>query len=305
MPLDSPLAFAQGSLGVTNQFSYCSARAAQVYNARMKSAWLAAGLFFPLLALSVVSPQSSETAKAKTEKQKEVAAIPASQVPGRRELMRNKKVIVTTTTIAPGASLPMHRHERDYVGVILTDGQVRQTLADQGAVAGTSKKMGRVFGAMHVPGATGDKVQAGDTAYHEAGFTHAEENKGKSEVRAVTVEFLQPAGKEQDPQKKSNRYCNQNDKKICVEEKYLFCTDTFCVEDVTLDAGAVSTKHSHSTDHMLVAITDYQLTDEIVGKGKKVRTKKAGEVEYIPMGITHQLTNTASAAARFIVIAFK
>jgi quercetin dioxygenase-like cupin family protein len=56
---------------------------------------------------------------------------------------------------------------------------------------------------------------------------------------------------------------------------------------------------------MLVAITDYTLTDEIVGKGKKVRTKKAGEVEYIPMGITHQLTNTGAAAARFIVIAFK
>ncbi len=82
---------------------------------RMKSTVLAAGLFVPLLTLSVVSPQSSETAKSKpkAEKQKEAAAIPASQVPGRRELMRNKKVIVTTITIAPGASLPMHRHERD------------------------------------------------------------------------------------------------------------------------------------------------------------------------------------------------
>jgi len=90
-----------------------------------------------------------------------------------------------------------------------------------------------------------------------------------------------------------------------VDEKYLFCTDKFCVEDVTMDPGAMSTKHSHSTDHMLVAVTDYQLTDVIVGKPKKVRTKKAGEVEYIPAGITHQLTNTGAAKARFVVIAFK
>ena len=276
----------------------------------MKSALLAAGLIVPLLAFSAVSPQSSGTSKSKpktetkAEKSKAPAAIPAAQLPGRRELLRNKRVIASTVALAPGKDLPMHRHEHDYVSVVLTDGQIRQTLADQGAVAGTGKKMGRMFGAMHVPGATGDKVQAGDTAYHQAGYTHAEENKGKSEVRAVTVDFLEPAGKEQDPQKKSNRYCNQNDKKICVDEKYLFCTNKFCVEDVTMDPGAVSTKHSHSTDHMLVAITDYQLTDDIVGKGKKVRTKKAGEVEYIPMGITHQLTNTGGAAERFIVIAF-
>lgn len=266
---------------------------------RMKRALLAAVL---LALLSVATSQSSE----KKEKQKDaVATIPASQVPGRRELMRNKKVIVTTTTIAPGASLPMHRHEHDYVGVLLTDGQIRQTIADQGAVAGTGKKVGRVFGAMHVPGATGDKVQAGEAAYHQAGFTHAEENKGKSEVRAVTIDFLEAAGKQQDPPRGSNKYCNENDKKICVDEKYLFCTDKFCVEDVTMDPGAISTKHSHSSDHMLVAITDYTLSDVIVGKGKKLRTKKAGEVEYIPMGITHQLTNTGSAKARFIVIAFK
>lgn len=301
---------------------------------RMKSMLLVAGLMGPLLALSAFSHQPSEepTTKAKAEKQKDakaekqkeaaVAAIPASQVPGRRELMRNKHVIVSTTAIPPGASLPMHRHEHDYVGVILTDGQIRQIIADQGAMAGTGKKVGRVFGAMHVPGATGDKVQAGDVGYHQAGYTHAEENRGKTETRAVTIDFLEPAGKQQDPQHGANKYCGEEPSavshqpsekanatpkapKACVDEKYLFCTDKFCVEDVTMDPGAVSTKHSHSTDHMLVAVTDYQLTDVIVGKPKKVRAKKAGEVEYIPAGITHQLTNTGGAKARFVVIAFK
>lgn len=272
---------------------------------RMKCVLLVA-LFIAQLPL--VLSQSSASTKPKNEGSKEakaVAAIPAAQVPGRRELMRNKKVIVYTISLAPGASLPMHRHEHDYVTVMLTDGQMRETVSDQGAVAGTGKKMGRVFGAMHVPGAAGDRIEAGETVYHQAGYTHSDENKGKAEMRAVAIDFLGPAGKQQDPQKKTNKYCNENDKKLCVDEKYLFCSDQFCVEDVTMDPGAVSTKHSHSTDHMIVALTDYTLSDVIAGKGKKVRTRKAGEIEYIPMGITHQLTNTGPAKTRFIVIAFK
>jgi oxalate decarboxylase/phosphoglucose isomerase-like protein (cupin superfamily) len=55
---------------------------------------------------------------------------------------------------------------------------------------------------------------------------------------------------------------------------------------------------------MLVALTDYQLTD-VSQKGKVIRSQKAGEVEYIPAGITHQLTNSGERQARFVVIAFK
>jgi quercetin dioxygenase-like cupin family protein len=35
-----------------------------------------------------------------------------------------------------------------------------------------------------------------------------------------------------------------------------------------------------------------------------VRTKKAGEVEYIKSGINHQLSNTGKLPARFIVVLF-
>lgn len=230
--------------------------------------------------------------------------MPAAQIPQRHELMHNKKVVVSTTELAPGKSVPMHRHEHDYFTVVLTDGQLRETVADQGAMTSGGKKMGRVFGAMHVPGASGDKLQAGEVVYNRAGYTHADENKGKTTMRAVTVDFLEPAGKQQDASRKSNKYCNENDKNACVEEKYLFCTDRFCVEDVTMAPRAQSTKHSHATDHMLIALTDYQLTDNITGKGTIVRTKKAGEVEYIKSGINHQLNNTGKLPARFIVVLF-
>lgn len=250
-----------------------------------------------LLTLSLCA--SAQQSASPQSKQSSDAAAPV-----RHELLRNNKVIVTAAELSPGQILPMHKHEHDYVVVRIDEGQIRETVQDQGAMRSGSKKMGRMFGAMHVPGATGDKVQAGDVQFHEAGYTHSEENKGKSAVRSILVDFLEPVGKEVDPQHKSNKYCNAGSNKICVEERYLGCTEKFCIEEVMMDAGAVTSKHSHSTDHMLIAVSDYQLSDAIVGKGTRVRSKKSGEVEYIRSGITHQLTNSGTPA-RFVVIAFK
>jgi quercetin dioxygenase-like cupin family protein len=74
---------------------------------------------------------------------------------------------------------------------------------------------------------------------------------------------------------------------------------------VSIAPGAVTTRHSHATDHMLVAVSDFELTDQIEGKGAVVRTPKSGEVEYLPAGITHRLTNTGQVPARFTVILWR
>jgi quercetin dioxygenase-like cupin family protein len=262
---------------------------------------------------SAVSPQSSDKPKAKDDKEKTVVSIPASQIPQRKELLRNKKVIVSMSELEPGKSVPMHRHEHDYLTVVLTAGSLREIAADQGAMKSGTKKVGRMFGALHVPGANADKVQPGDVDYHEAGYTHGDENKGKTTLRALTIEFLEPAGTKKEGSSggkhDNSRYCvtrnGVEDKKKCVEEKYLFCTAQFCVEEVTMDPGAQSTRHTHATDHMLIAVTDYRLTDEIAKKPTKVRTKKPGEFEYIAAPLTHQLTNAGDKPVKMVAIMFE
>lgn len=285
----------------------------------MKHLWMVVALFITVGASAQTpKPKSESKSGAKLEAQ---ATIASAQVPGRKELLRNKRVTVATVELPAGQSTPMHRHERDALSIVLTDGQLRETLGD---ASGATKKIGRGFsrlgGAMRV--SSGDRVAAGDVRYHEAGYTHSEENRSKDTMRAVVIEFADKAGKQQDPQRRSNRYCNEKPSVVssqpsektkaraCVEEKYLFCTDCFCAEEVTMDPGAVTSRHSHATDHMLVAVTHYQLTDvaspEIRGKqSKKIRTKKAGEVEYIASGIAHQLTNTGGEKARFVVVTFR
>jgi len=43
----------------------------------------------------------------------------------------------------------------------------------------------------------------------------------------------------------------------------------------------------------------------VEGKGTNVRVQQSGSVEYIPAGITHQLTNISHHPVRFLVMVFR
>jgi quercetin dioxygenase-like cupin family protein len=203
----------------------------------------------------------------------------------RKEILRNDRLNAYLIELKPGESAPMHRHDHDVLAVFITGGERKVT-----AEGGTPVK---------------EKSAPGEVRFRAGGFAHATENIGGSLFRVVDVEFEAPQGKKEPPAHKRNHYCNPGSRTACVTEKYLFCTTKFCVEDVTMGPGAKSTQHSHDTEHMLVAISDYSLADDTVGKGVIQREVQSGGVEYLPAGINHVLTNTGKAEARFIAIIFK
>lgn len=210
--------------------------------------------------------------------------IPASEVPQSKEILRNHRVTISRLELAPREATPMHKHDRDMLEVFVNRGHTQNTVSG------------------HKPAA--DNMAAGEVRFLNAGYVHAVENEGPDALRVVMVEFADPQGKKEQLGTAS-RYCNPGSTTACVDEKNLFCTARVCVEDVSMAPGAVSTKHSHPTDHMLVAVSDYELTDQIEGKGTVVRTRKSGEVEYILAGINHRLTNTGPASARFVVLVWR
>ena len=212
------------------------------------------------------------------------APIPGSEVPQRKEILRNDRVTVSLLELAPGEATPMLQHDRDMLAVFVNGGRTRNT----------------VFG--HKP--AGDNMAVGETRFHKAGYTHAIKNEGAGPFRVVIVEFADPQGKMKQVGPASH-YCNPGSTAACVDEKNLFCTAKVCVEDVSIAPGAVTIKHSHATPHMLVAVSDYELTDQVEGKGTVARSRKSGEVEYIPAGISHRLTNAGQAPARFTVILWR
>jgi uncharacterized RmlC-like cupin family protein len=212
------------------------------------------------------------------------APIPDTEVPQRHEILRNRRVNVSLLELAPNDATPMHRHEHDMLSVFVRGGRTQNTL----------------FGHK----ATADKMAVGEVRFRNAGYTHATKNAGADPFRVVIVDFTDPQGKMKEVGTTSH-YCNPGRTTACVNEKKLFCTAKVCVEDVTMAPGAVTSKHSHATDHMLVAVSDYELTDNVEGKGTVVRSRKSGEVEYIQAGITHQLTNSGQAPAHFTVILWR
>ncbi len=124
-------------------------------------------------------------------------------------------------------------------------------------------------------------------------------------LQAVTVEFANSQGPVERKPPAASRYCNPGSRTACVAENYLLCTAKMCVEEVTMGVDAVTTKHSHDTDHMIIALSDYSLADDIAGDGVVMRNVKSGGVEYIPAGITHTLTNKSGGDIRFVVVLFR
>jgi len=212
------------------------------------------------------------------------APIPDSEVPQRKEILRNDRVTVSLLELAPGEATRMHQYDRDMLAVFVNGGRTRDTMLG------------------HKPAV--DKMAVGEARFRSAGYAHAIKNEGAGPFRVVMVEFADPQG-EMKRGGTASHYCNPGSTAACVDEKSLFCTARICVVDVRIAPGAVTTKHSHATDHMLVAVSDYELTDQVEGKGTVVRSRKSGEVEYIPAGITHRQTNTGQALARFTVILWR
>ena len=213
------------------------------------------------------------------------APVPDSSVEQRRVIFNNPRVTVTRFDFAPGEAIPMHQHAHDILAVFIDGGRLRETV--QG----------------HKP--SDEKMYAGEVRFHPQGYAHATRNLEVEPFRVAVVEFADPQGSLEKMKPKKTHYCNPGSKTACVDEIDLFCTAKVCVEEVTIAPGAVTTKHSHTTDHMLVAISDYELTDKVEGKGTVVRTRKSGEVEYIPAGITHQLSNSGKQPAHFVVVLWR
>jgi quercetin dioxygenase-like cupin family protein len=192
-----------------------------------------------------------------------------------KPILQNSRVTVSRVEIPPHTTIDAGKHDRGLLTVIVGD---------------KSRK---------------SNLQPGATFYSPAGTVERTRYEGDLPLPAVAVEFASSPGAVERKKPAPSRYCNPGSRTACVAEKYLLCTAKMCVEEVTMGPGAVTTRHSHDTDHMIIAVTDYSLSDDVVGKGVVARAVKSGGVEYIPAGITHTLTNKSPGQVRFVVVVFR
>jgi quercetin dioxygenase-like cupin family protein len=211
-------------------------------------------------------------------------AVPVEQEPFHAPVFRNEHVLVLGVEIPPHQTTQIHQHAHQYLTVSLTDATVTSAVPGQPPVV-ESRHRGEAW--MGVP------------------VAHTVRNDGDTAFRATVIAFFARQGEVKTIQRKPSRYCNPKSTTACVTEHYLFCTDRICVSEVEMGPGAMTMKHSHSTDHMVVAVSDLDMKDWIEGRpSATMRSQKSGEVLYIDAGITHQLEN-GPRPARFITVSWK
>lgn len=208
----------------------------------------------------------------------------AANAQSSKPLVENDRVRITHVDLAHGETLP-DSNRYDVVTVRLEKGETAATEPGQ-----LEKADAEPFGESH---------------YFVAGTRRGVKNLDKRTLPFVEIQFLHPQGKYAAIDVPQSHYCNPGAEKACVTERYLYCTDRFCAESVTLDPGAVSTQHTHDSDYIVVATSDFTWREEPVGKPAAEQQFKRGDVYYIEAGGSHRLVNTGTTAAKLFVIQFK
>lgn len=95
--------------------------------------------------------------------------VPVDQEPMHKLVFENEYVRVFSVEVPPGGETKYHRHDRDYVGVILGDADVESVRVGEAAVS--------------------RKLKDGEVLFAQGGFAHKAVNKGEKPFRNVTVEL--------------------------------------------------------------------------------------------------------------------
>jgi quercetin dioxygenase-like cupin family protein len=212
------------------------------------------------------------------------AEVEITAEPHHHLALQNDYVRVFKVEVGPGDQTLMHRHHHDYMFVILGPAEVENDVAGKSPV-----KL---------------SLQDGETKFTEGNFAHIAKNlSGKTPFRNVTIELLQDEKARQSP------LPWEEERALHVlrggTEEVMFVKDNVRVSEVELQRSGVLARHHHKTPHLIVAVTDLTLRNDVVGKPATNIILKSGDIKWIPSAITHTLTNVGENQAKWIVLEFQ
>jgi quercetin dioxygenase-like cupin family protein len=215
---------------------------------------------------------------AQTAIEVEITAEPSHHIALENEMLRVFKV-----EVAPKGSTLMHRHRHDYFSVALGDSHISNEVE--------GKQPSDV------------KLNDGDTRFTAGNFAHIARDLADTPFRNVTIELLQDEKLRQTP----SRWPEERGERTFQggRLKILFVKDGVRASEVNLEPGAVVPSHHHDGPHIVVAVSDLNLRSDIESARSTSELKlKAGDIEWIPGGYSHTVTNTGKSAARLITFEF-
>ena len=207
--------------------------------------------------------------------------VPVSQEPHHHLVLENEYTRVYDVTVPAHQSTLMHRHDNDYLVVILDPAEIRNDVLGRPVTAGHAGK--------------------GEVRFAAAPLTHRLINNGDTPFRNITIEILKNKSgtpKETTPERG-------------IDVGHGGLIDTVVdnrevrVQDVQIAAGGMLHKHTHKFPFLVVALSDLDLHNMPQGKPAAMVQQKTGEVKWSGAGATHEMMNMGKQEAHFIEVEFK
>ena len=214
---------------------------------------------------------------AQTTTEVEITSEPSHHLAIDNEYIRAFKV-----EIAPQTATLMHRHRHDYVYVTIGDAHISNEVEGKPPVE--------------------VKLANGDTRFSPGNFAHIARNLADQPFRNVTIELMQDDKLRQTP----SHWPEETGEKTFAggRSKILFVKDGVRVSEVNLEPGAVVPSHHHDGAHLMVAVSDLDLSSDVEGQGPMLGKFQTGEIKWLPGGYTHTVTNVGKSPARFVTVEF-
>ena len=207
-------------------------------------------------------------------------------------LVENEYARVWRITIPPQRSGAMHKREFDHVLVPLSHARVDSYKAD-----GTND--------------LSQEVQPGAARFSSAGLPRQLRNTSTSQtLHLILVEVLRgrlrPASFYDSGTAKAYFY-DRFALPLDLEKSFHLTHETPALQasDDQLTPRDSTPVHEHSGPHLVIPITDLELRSEPAQGEPQVLTASRGEVQWVPAGVKHKLTNIGREPARWISLEFK
>jgi len=214
----------------------------------------------------------------------QTAEVEITAEPHHHLLFENATVRVYHVEVAPHEATLMHAHHHDYIYVTLGPAQIENDVKGKPPVT--------------------VKLQDGETQFFPGNFAHSVRNLADTPFRNVTVELLQDEAARKNPPPPWDEERGLNILMGGGTQDIMFVQDGVRVTEIDLQPGADLPSHHHTGPHLVVAITDLDLRNDVKGKSPMPVHLKSGEVKWVPGGVTHSLVNTGKQQAKFVTLEF-
>jgi quercetin dioxygenase-like cupin family protein len=198
----------------------------------------------------------------------------------------NKSVRVFNVEVPPHSDTLMHWHRHDYISIALGSADIVNAVKDK-------------------PPAP-LKLQDGETRFAPATFAHIARNVGDQPFRNVTIELLEDESLRTSVAQGNAHWDEDRGLDVLTNgtKQILFVKDAVRVTQFELQPGGVIPLHHHTGPVLVVALTDYELRNDIQGKPSATVSMKTGESKWIPGGYSHTVTNPGPKPAKYVTLEF-